>query len=88
MRHEGDSIEFFHEASTNTENGMGHSTASQHSTMPSFIIEGDKGGSLGEYFEEYELSSQRFKEHLSFQEFCRVKDGRRVNPHQKEDKLM
>ena len=88
MRYEEDSLGFFHEASTNTANGMGHSAASQRSTMPSFLTEGDKEGTLGEYFEEYELQSQRFKEHLSFQEFCRIKDGRRNDPHQKEDSLM
>ena len=88
MRHEGDSIEFFHEASTNTANGMGHSATSQCSTMPSFLTGGDKEGTLGEYFEEYELQSQGFKEHLSFQEFYRIKDGRRINPHQKEENLM
>ena len=88
MRQEEDSFGFSHKASTNTVNGMGHSTTSQHSTMPSFFTEGYKEGSLGEYFEEYELQSQRFKEHLSFKEFFRIKDGRRSDPHQKEDSLM
>jgi len=56
--------------------------------MPSFLTEGDKDGSLGEYFEEYELQSQRFKEHLRFQEFCRIKDGRRNDSHQRKGNLM
>ena len=51
MRHEGDSIGFFHEASTSTANGMGISAALQRSTMPSFLTGGDKEGTLGEYFE-------------------------------------
>ena len=66
IKHENDSLGFFHEASTNTANGMRHSAASQHSTMPSFLTRGDKEGTLGDYFEEYELQSQGFKEHLSF----------------------
>ena len=56
--------------------------------MPSFLTEGDKEGYLGEYFEEYEVQSQRFNEHLSFQEFCRIKDGRRNDSHKREGKWM
>ena len=88
MRQEEDSLGFGHKASTSTENGMGHSTTSQRSIMPSFLNEGDKEVSLGEYFEGYELQSQRVKEHLSFQEFFQIKDGRRNDPHQREDNLV
>ena len=69
MRHEEDSLGFCHEASTSTANGMGYSATSHCSTMNSFLTGGDKEDTLGEYFEEYELQSQGFKEHLSFQEF-------------------
>ena len=57
MRHEGDSTGFCHEASTSTAIGMGNSGAPQRSTMPSFLTGGDNEGTLGEYFEEYELQS-------------------------------
>ena len=85
MRH---NIGFCHEASTSTSYGMEHSAAPKCSTIPSFLFLEHKEETLGNYFEEYESQSQRFKEHLSFQEFCQIKDGMRVNPQQKEEKLM
>ena len=59
----------------------------QCSTMPTFLTIGDELGgtqeeeTLGDYFLEYESQSKRFKEHLNFQEFCRIKDNRRPNNH-------
>ena len=34
-----------------------------------------------DYFLEYESQSQRFRDHLSFQEFCQIKDNRRLQHH-------
>ena len=56
--------------------------------MPSFLSGKEKKETLGNYFEEYESQPQRFKEHLSFQEFFRIKDGRRNDSNQREGKLM
>ena len=46
---------------------------SQRSTMPTFLAVGNGGfqeqETLEDYFLEYESQSQRFKDHLSFQEF-------------------
>ena len=53
--------------------------------MPTFLVVGNEVGgpqeeeTLGDYFLEYESQSQRFKENMNFQEFCRIKDNRR--PH-------
>ena len=53
---------------------------SQRSTMPTFLAVGNEGlqeqASLKDYFEEYESQNHRFKDHLSFQDFCHVKDKR------------
>ena len=49
--------------------------------MPTFLAMGNGGfqeqETLEDYFLEYEYQSQRFKDHLSFQEFCQIKDNRR-----------
>ena len=51
----------------------------QHGTMPTFLAreeeEGDtpKEETLGEYLQEYESQSRRFKEHLNFQVFFQFK---------------
>ena len=59
---------------------------SQRSTMPKFFVVGNEGfqghESLEDYFEEYESQNQRFKYHLSFQEFCHLKDKRRPRHQQ------
>ena len=34
-----------------------------------------------DYFMEYESQTQRFKDHLRFQDFCQVKDDRRPRHH-------
>ena len=51
---------------------------SQHSTMPTFLVVGNEGfeeqESLEDYFMEYESQTQRFKYHLSFQEFFQTKE--------------
>ena len=56
--------------------------------MPTFLVVGNEGfqeqASLEDYFEEYESQNQRFKDHLSFQEFCHLKDKRRPR-HQYRD---
>ena len=53
---------------------------SQHSTMPTFLAVGNEGFQEKEshegYFMEYESQTQRFKKHLSFQDFCQIKDNR------------
>ena len=54
---------------------------SQRYTMPTFLAV-ENGGfqeqeTLEDYFMEYESQSQRFKDHLSFQEFFQIKDNRR-----------
>ena len=53
--------------------------------MPTFLAMGNEGfqkhESLEDYFEEYESQNQRFKDHLSFQEFCHIKDNRRPRHH-------
>ena len=45
--------------------------------------EGDapKEETLGDYLQEYESQSQRFKEHLNFQGFCQLKENRRPSNH-------
>ena len=58
---------------------------SQCSTMPTFLVV-ENGGfqeqeNLEDYFLEYESQSQRFKDHLSFQEFSQIKDNRRPRHH-------
>ena len=53
MRHKGDSVGFFHEASTNTSHGMEQSVvhpALQSSTMPSLLSGEDEEETLGHYF--------------------------------------
>ena len=58
---------------------------SQSSTMPTFFAVGNEGfqeqESLEDYFMEYESQTQRFKDQLSFQEFCQVKDNRKPRHH-------
>ena len=53
--------------------------------MPTFLAMGNEGfeeqESLEEYFMEYESQSQRFKDHLSCQEFCHIKENRRARHH-------
>ena len=55
--------------------------ASQRSTMPTFLAVENEGpqeqASLEGYFVEYDSQSQRFKDNLSFQDFCHLKDRRR-----------
>ena len=62
--------------------------APQCSTMPTFLAVENEGpheqAYLEEYFEEYESQNQRFKDHLSFQEFCHLKDKGRPR-HQYRD---
>ena len=62
--------------------------APQCSTMPTFLAVENEGpheqASLEDYFEEYESQNQRFNDHLSFQEFCHLKDKRRPR-HQYRD---
>ena len=62
---------------------------SQHSTMPTFLAVGNEGfqekASLEDYLEEYESQNQRFKYHLIFQEFCHLKEKRRIPRHQHGD---
>ena len=54
---------------------------SQRSTMPTFLVVENEGlqepTSLEGYFVEYDSQSQRFKDNLSFQDFCHLKDWRR-----------
>ena len=61
---------------------------SQHSTMPTFLAVGNEGlqeqPSLEYYFVEYESQNQRFKENLSFQDFCHPKDKRRPRYQHRE----
>ena len=51
----------------------------QHCSMPTFLAreevewETPKEETLGDYLQEYESQSKRFKEHLSFQEFFQLK---------------
>ena len=51
---------------------------SQHSTMPTFLAIENEGlqesTSLEGYFVEYDSQSQRFKDNLSFQYSCHLKD--------------
>ena len=58
---------------------------SQCSTMPTLLAMGNEGFQeqkyLEDYFMEYESQTQRFKDHLSFQEFCQIKDNRRPRNH-------
>ena len=53
--------------------------------MPTFLAMGNEGfqeqESLEDYFMEYESQTQRFKDHLSFQEFFQIKDNRRPKHH-------
>lgn len=57
----------------------------QHGTMPTFLARGKEEGdtpkeeTLGDYLQEYESQSRRFKEHLNFQRFCQLKEDRRPN---------
>ena len=55
--------------------------ASQCSTMPTFLAVENEGLQeltyLEGYFIEYDSQSQRFKDNLSFQDFCHLKDQRR-----------
>ena len=56
--------------------------------MPTFLAMENEGphekASLEDYFEEYQSQNQRFKDHLSFQEFCHLKD--KIRPrHQHRD---
>ena len=61
---------------------------SQRSTMHTFLDVGNEGfqekASLEDYFEEYESQNQRFKYHLSSQDFCHLKEKRRPR-HQHRD---
>ena len=54
---------------------------SQRSTMPTFLAIENEGlqepTPLEGYFVEYDSQSQRFKDNLSFQDFCQLKDRRR-----------
>ena len=75
---------FAHEESPTTSYDVcEHSTTQsvpQHGGMPTFLSkEGGRGetpkeGSLGEYLQEYESQSERFKEHLSFPECCQLRE--------------
>ena len=55
---------------------------SQHILMPSFTVrkmeEEDmpKKETLSDYLQEYESQSKRFKDHLKFQGFCKIKEER------------
>ena len=55
--------------------------------MPIFIVremeEGDasKEETLGVYLQEYESQSQRFKYHLKFQGFCKIKENIKPSNH-------
>ena len=62
--------------------------APQRSTMPTFLAVENEGpqeqASLEDCFVEYESQNQRFKDHLSFQEFCHLKDKRRPRHHYRD----
>ena len=49
--------------------------------MSTFLVVENEGpqeqASIEDYFVEYESQNQRFRDHLSFQEFCHLKDRRR-----------
>ena len=53
--------------------------------MPTFLAVGNGGfheqENFEDYFLEYDSQSLRFKDHLSFQEFCQIKDNRRPRHH-------
>ena len=55
------------------------------SKMPTFMVVEKEGFQekehLEDYFMEYESQTQRFKDHLSFQEFFQIKDNRRPMHH-------
>ena len=55
--------------------------ASKCSTMPTFLVVENEGphdkASIEEYFVEYDSQSQKFKDNLSFQDFCHIKNRRR-----------
>ena len=52
----------------------------KHSTRPMFISSGMEEGNvpkketLGDYLQEYESQSKRFKDHLNFQEFFKIRE--------------
>ena len=62
--------------------------APQCSTMPNFLAVENEGpqeqASLEDYFVEYKSQNQKFKDHLSFQEFCHLMD-KRIPRHQYRD---
>ena len=62
--------------------------APQRSTMHIFLAVENEGpqeqASLEDYFVEYDSQNQRFKDHLSFQEFCHLKDRRRPRQQYKD----
>ena len=59
----------------------------QRCNMPTLLSkEGGRGGetkkeTLGEYLQEYESQLERFKEHLSFPNFCQLREERRYNSY-------
>ena len=87
-RHEGPLRIFAHEESSSSsyygcENSSTQSDL-QCGTMPTFLareeeVETLKEETLGDYLQKYESQSRRFKEHLSFQEFCQLKEDRRLS---------
>ena len=56
--------------------------------MPTFLAMENEGlheqASLEDYFVKYDFQNQRFKDHMSFQEFCHLKDKKRPR-HQYRD---
>ena len=60
--------------------------------MPTFLAREEEEGetlkevALGGYLQEYEYQSQRFKDHLKFQGFCKIKEDRRPRNHNRGKK--
>ena len=77
---------FVHEESPGTSDDVCENLATQsipqHGSMPTLLSkeegrgETPKEGSLGEYLQEYESQSERFKENINFPEFCQLKEER------------
>ena len=82
-KHGDPSTRFVHEEISSY--GCDHSATPsnlQSFTRPMVIIsEKEKGDvpkkeTLGDYLQEYESQSKRFKDHLNFQGFCKIKEER------------
>ena len=88
-RHENILERFAHEESPSSSYDVCEDSVTQsdlqHCSMPTFLAREEAEGetpkeeTLGDYLQEYESQSKRFKEHLSFLEFCQLKEERRSN---------